>query len=257
MAAEARHRLREQQPEEDVTVANLPYIEEAERLVEETAVSARELPSREELRLVSRRSDRNRTVTIAVVALIATLALGFSAWNDQRIDRTAADTVANQQAVEAVNRSISELRAAGVPENELPPPVVAEPGQSVDVNAIIAATTATILAKIRTDPQFRGTAGLNGLEGPLGPIGPMGPAGPRGEQGERGLQGEEGDEGPQGPAGPQGAAGEQGPAGPQGAQGQQGDKGGQGDQGPEGPAGPTGPEGPAGPPGVPLLRGPF
>lgn len=121
------------------------------------------LPTRGDLDRVSRRSDRNRRVTIAIVALIAITALIVGYFNSRDLDEVSTATAINTGSIETLNQARNELRASGVPENELPPAITVLPGAPVDVDALVAATQATILATIRTDPQFRGAAGVSGV----------------------------------------------------------------------------------------------
>lgn len=213
--------------------------------LEASAQEAELLPTRDDLRRSNRRSDRNRDITIATVALIAIIAVAFSYFNSEQIDDLSTATAINTGSIEALDDAREDLRAAGVPESELPPPLVINDTEPVDVDALVRATEATILARIRIDEEFRGVAGIPGKEGRMGPPGITPPCMSEPAQCE-GADGLMGPEGPQGPQGPQGIQGDQGP---QGLQGDEGPQGPQGPQGPEGPQGPQGNEGPQGPPG--------
>ena len=176
---------------------------EVEVLMADTAQRARELPSREDLRIVERRSDRKQQVTVAIALVLALCGIGLSLATAYRQGQTAAATVINASSIQALEQAREELRASGVPEQDLPPLATPLPGASVDIDALIDATTATILARIRTDPQFRGQAGLPGPPGP--PCDPtFNPActGPQGDPGVQGLPGEMGTPGPIGPQAP-------------------------------------------------------
>ena len=221
----------------------LTAIDQVEEILHDTVEEARNTPTRNELKLVSRKSDRNRNVGIALFMIISVVTLILSSWNTQRIAETSTTTAINSSSIRALQEARDTLRASGVPENELPPPVVqSDPSQPIDVNAIVQASAALVLAEIRTDPRYRGIAGAEGLpgdpcdpatdpgcQGPPGrdsdvpgPSGLPGDVGEQGPPGERGEQGERGDPGEQGPIGPQGPAGEQGPQGESGPAGEDG-----------------------------------
>lgn len=214
-------------------------MDQAIEILKDNAEHARSLPSKEDLRLNRRAGDRNRNITLIGVALIAVAALVFSSVNNSAINDTAAATAINTGSIKALNDARDQLRAAGVPESQLPPPVVINQSQPIDVDALVNATAATILAKIRTDPTYRGAAGLQGDVGPIGPGGVPGaapaclatPTACQGADGKPGAPGAPGIDGSQGPKGDQGDQGIQGIQGVQGIQGLQGDKGDAGDAG--------------------------
>lgn len=135
-----------------------PGLREAGRLLVRTVEGVQEKTDS-----AIRRSDRNRRMTITTAALLAIGSASASLWlapNVSASSETVEINRVNQETVQAVNQAISELRAAGVPEDQLPHPVVIDPRNPTDPNAIIQATTATILARIRTDPAFREAAGI-------------------------------------------------------------------------------------------------
>lgn len=193
---------------------------------------------KDEVARSNRRSDRNARVVIAIVALIALVSLGLGYNNFFGLRQVSEANAINTGSINTLNEAREELRRAGVPEQDLPRLIVLDPSKPVDVDALMEATSATILAKIRLDPTYRGIAGIPGPTGPSGAPGVSPTC--LGEFLEcRGAIGPEGPVGPGGPVGPEGPEGPAGPTGPAGA------------TGPTGPAGPQGPEGPAGAPACP------
>lgn len=216
MASDGAHSLR------------LPLQRDVETLMTETIDQARELPTVDDLDRVDRRRRRSQTVTIAIVALIAIIGVVWGYLNSQ----TIAATQLNAASVQALDDVRTQLRAQGVPESQLPPPVTVVSGPEVDVNAIVQASSALVLAQIRNDPKFKGQPGIPGQ--PCQPTTPacVGPAGTNGEPGKDGAQGDAGTPGSS-------PACLSTPDACQGAQGAKGDQGDKGDQGVAGPPGPT------------------
>lgn len=218
----AKHHFHPWEPEDQLAeVTPLPqFLEEAEHLITEMETDdGKQVASKKDLRLLRNKTDRARTVTIAVVALIAIGALILGYFNSGSLAATRAETAINTGSAKALTQAIDELRASGVPENQLPVAPVIDPAEPVDVDGLINATVATVLAKIRTDPAYRGATGLAGANGADG-MSPecltdisrcVGATGPQGIQGVQGIPGV------QGPIGPQGAQGDPGPAGADGS----------------------------------------
>lgn len=175
--------------------------------------SAQQVPTRGDLARVENKSDRNRGIAIAVAILIGLASLGYNFFNTTQIAETAAESQLNRESIETLRLVREQLRESGVPEAELPPPVEENTGGGVDLNAIVQATAAIVLADIRTDPRYRGPIGPDGLpcdpERDLRCIGPEGPEGAPGEPGSDSpcvdnvalCQGPMGDPGSAGPAG--------------------------------------------------------
>lgn len=168
------------------TTHNVP--DEVGKLVTETLAEVKKLPTSQQVAWARRSSDRNRTVIILSVALMTILSLGLGSLLFPRIMKAETAIAFNTSAIEALQEARLKLRASGVPEADLPPPVVIQ-GHDVDVEAIIRATEATVLAKIRTDPKYRGAAGIPGPSGKPGINGQPGPPGKQGEKGDAGPPG--------------------------------------------------------------------
>lgn len=219
--------------EETASIHRLPM----ERVADYFENVVSEVPSKRDLYRDNRKRVRTATVTICIVGLIAigSLILGYS--NAQQVGVVAAGQAINTGSIEALSQARDQLRAAGVPEAQLPAPIVIQQGEPVDVDALVQATTATIVAKIRTDPNFRGQSGIDGLNGNDGATPPciflpnmckgdqgipgtVGPAGPAGVAGQAGPAGVQGDQGVAGERGPMGLTGDTGPIGPKGDIGQ-------------------------------------
>lgn len=232
----AQHRLAEPLEPPDIltdeTLAEVIPLRQACELAEQMASEAESFPDVDrKIEQAKKNSDRNRTITICVVALIAIIAVITAGWNAQRIAENESAVTLNGASIEAYGRAIEELRRAGVPEDQLPPPLppAGAPADEVDVNAIIQASSAAALVKMRTDPQFRGQAGLPGVNGapcdpsqnPLcrGPEGAEGVAGQPGTPGTPGTPGAPGDEGTPGTPGEDGIDGTDGKDGDDGADG--------------------------------------
>jgi hypothetical protein len=105
-------------------------------------------------------------ITICIVMLIALAALGAVFWTFPKIAYAQAQTALNSQAIEALQQAREDLIASGVPEKDIPPAlnIPANPAE-VDVDSIIKAAAASVLAQIRNDPAYRGQDGVMGLPG--------------------------------------------------------------------------------------------
>jgi hypothetical protein len=182
---------------------------------------AQEMPTKRDIKRQERRRKRTATVTVALVALIAVVGLVLGGWNTRKIGQVAASDAINAGSIEALQQARDELRASGVPEAQLPAPIVIREGEPVDVDALVAATTATIIAKIRTDPNFRGASGIDGLNGIDGATPPclFLPNMCKGDPGEKGDPGDKGDQGDQGIPGINGTNGTNGTDGVNGTNG--------------------------------------
>ncbi|MGE3487457.1 MAG: hypothetical protein AB7L09_22275 [Nitrospira sp.] len=75
---------------------------EAERIVEDTARQVRELPSRNELKRVERKSDRNRTVTLSLALILAVTAVLLSILTAWQQGKQAAATAINSSAIDSL-----------------------------------------------------------------------------------------------------------------------------------------------------------
>lgn len=176
------------------------FAEEVDALMSENVRQLRQLPTQADLKAVSNKADRGVTVAVAAGILLGIVAILISLFTAYQQGKTAAATVINSSSIQALERARDELRASGVPEQDLPEILPPEPGAPVDIDALVNATTATILAKIRNDPAFRGAAGLPGDPGaPCDPaVNPL-CTGPKGDKGDQGISGNQGDDGPMGP----------------------------------------------------------
>lgn len=169
------------------TIHHLPVAEQVAVLMDDTQ---QQYPTRADLNRVERKSGRNRTVTIAVVALIAIAALVFGYFNSTAISQATTVGQLNTASIDALSKAREELKAQGVPEADLPVVPTVVSGPDVDVNSIVQAASALVLADIRTDPAFRGPTGLTGQAGlPCDPIAQPLCRGPAGERGIEGVQG--------------------------------------------------------------------
>lgn len=171
--------------------------------------SAQSVPTRSELNRVEHKSDRNRTIAIALAILIGLASLAYNVFNTSQIAETAAESQLNSESIEALRLVRDQLRESGVPESELPPEIPpTDVDGGVDLSAIVQATAAIVLADVRSDPRYRGPQGPDGL--PCDPVFDercIGPEGAEGEPGEPGADSPcvadiEACRGPQGPAGP-------------------------------------------------------
>lgn len=206
------------------SIDRIPVQRKVERLMNDTVAEVRQMPTRKDLARLDRRRQRSQTITVAIVAFIAIIGVLWGYFNSQ----TIAATQLNSASVQALDDVRTQLRAQGVPESQLPPPVTVVSGPDVDVNAIVQASSALVLAKIRSDPAYRGTPGLPGQ--PCQPTTPacVGAVGDKGIPGDPGLT----------PACVSTINACQGPPGVKGDQGEQGVKGDKGDT-VVGPSGPT------------------
>ena len=158
-----------------------------------------------------------------LLALIALAVLGgyIFTWF---VSRDVATNAARQEllrgTVAGLEQANVERERAGLP--QIP---IQEVIANLDQDGIVSAVTTTVLARIESDPRFRGPAGSQGtpgLPGAAGTPGAAGEAGANGEQGAPGLNGTDG------------APGEPGAPGTPGANGDKGDKGDKGDPGASG-----------------------
>lgn len=192
--------------------------ERVEELMDDTTKKVRQLPSRAMVDRVDRRRQRGNLVTVLIVALIAITGV---VWG-YRNSRDIATTQLNSASIQALNDVRTELKARGVPESQLPPTPTVMPGPEVDVNAIVQATLALVLAEVRSDPQYRGPTGTPGLNGqPCDPVVNVKCVGPPGNNGSDGSNGVDGQSPPclSTPAQCQGADGRPGANGADGAPG--------------------------------------
>jgi hypothetical protein len=215
------------------------FLDKAEDLIPEMASQT---ATKDDLKRTERKGSRNRTVAICVVALLCFFSILFNILNSERITDNATVTAINTGAIDQLNKARADLLASGVPEDQLPPPVSIDAEAPVDVDALVQAATATVLAQIRTNPDYRGAAGIPGPAGPQGdsPACLFTPGSCRGQDGANGQAGQAGLPGSQGDPGLPGQNGVKGNAGVQGDKGEKGDKGDPGEVGPAGPAGPKG-----------------
>lgn len=177
--------------------------------------------TKQQLKLSLRGVFRAMRVTIAIVALIALSALGTAIYVLPKVATTQSQTDLNTASLNAYGEAIEELRRQGVPENQLPPALPASPTDELDVNAIVQASAATVLARIRTDPAFRGQPGRPGdpcnpnvdplCQGPRGEPGTNGTNGTNGTDGINGINGTDGKDGQDGQNGQDGAPGKDAP----------------------------------------------
>lgn len=213
--------------------SNLSVLDQAEQVLNNAAQHAQLVPTVEYIKRVERKSDRNRNVVIAVVLLISILGLVIGTLAYTQGVKNAAQLSVNDSALKTYNEAIVELRAQGVPEDQLPPPPIlaADPGagQSVNVDGLIDAASAKVLAEVRGNPAYRGANGLGGPGGPVGP--PCNPninpdcVGPGGAQGQPGTPGSNGTNGVDGTNGTDGTNGANGVDGAPGGEGPKGDTG--------------------------------
>lgn len=206
-------------PLERDVICDLSVLDQADRVLAEAAQNVQKMPTYEYVKKVERRSDRNRNVVIAVVLLISIIALvvGSIAYSDGV--RNATQISINETALDTYNEAIQELRAKGVPESELPPPPAQPTGSAeVDVDGLIEATSAKVIANIRNNPALTGPMGDRGPAGePCDPaINPacVGPEGDEGQPGKPGTSGTPGTPGTPGSPGTPGGEGPKGDAGP-------------------------------------------
>lgn len=151
---------------------------------------------------------------VGIVAWMLWLLIGLQDRADEgeqaRVALQEANTVqdstiaAQQQALEAANRRLTNAGEQPVPVPEMPEPVPGPPGE-VGERGPAGPPGASIVGP-------RGLRGLAGVDGKDGKS-IVGPAGPPGVDGKDGAAGQPGPQGPAGPAGPVGPRGEQGPQG--------------------------------------------
>jgi hypothetical protein len=157
---------------------------QVEDLLGDTVNRVRQLPTRQDLDRVSNKSARNRTIAICVALSLGIVSVIISVLTAYNQGQTAAAAAINASSIQALQQARDELRRSGVPEESLP--AVPLPNQPmINTDALVDATTALVLAKIRTDPKFRGETGADGMPCDptvypecIGPKGDPGPAGP-------------------------------------------------------------------------------
>lgn len=164
--------------------------------------------TKQQLKLSMRGVFRAMRVTIAIVALIALSALATAIYVLPKVATTQSQTELNTASLNAYGEAIDELRRQGVPESQLPPALPASPTDELDVNAIVQASAATVLAHIRSNPAFRGQPGTPGQ--PCNPNAEPLCQGPRGEPGTNGTNGVNGVDGADGKDGENGQNGQDG-----------------------------------------------
>lgn len=193
-----------------------PPLEQARIVLSEMSDEMGNLPTRTEVERTNRRSDRNRNIAVALSMIIAIGAAIAVAVFVPRLVKVETTTALNTSSIEAYQEAIQQLRASGVPESQLPPPLpaAAANGEEVDVNSVVQAAAAIVLARVRTDPAYRGEPGGVGAAGAVGPpCDPVNPAcrGPEGAVGTNGTNGIDGKDGTNGTNGLNGADGKDAP----------------------------------------------
>jgi len=172
-----------------------------------------------------------------LLALIALAVLGgyIFTWF---VSRDVATNAARQEllrgTVAGLEQANVEREAAGLPQIPIQDVIA-----NLDQDGIVSGVTTTVLARIESDPRFRGPVGAGGLPGVPGA---PGSAGTPGAAGSAGADGAPGTSGLNGADGLPGATGAPGANGTNGADGQPGPAG------PPGPAGSQGASGATGPP---------
>lgn len=168
-----------------------PVLDEAEAILDEAIKHAPELATKDDVKRGERKSDRNRTIILCGVALIAILAFIGAGYAIERSNVNSAQTAVNTSALKTYDQAIAELRAQGVPEEQLPPPPVTPTDtQEIDVDGLVTAASAKVLAQIRNDPNFTGQRGPEGA--PCDPLVNPSCQGPAGANGTNGIDGENG-----------------------------------------------------------------
>jgi len=156
----------------------------------------------------------------------------YSLWGRQSATEVAVSAL--RQQAEQFKQQGDQANAQLAQRGQSPVPIP-NPGSTDDINVIVAAATAKVLASL---PDLHPTAAQLGqavaqymAANPVSPLSPSpsqiaaslagyfatnppppGPTGPTGPSGARGAPGVTGEPGPTGPAGPEGPAGPPGPA---------------------------------------------
>lgn len=174
----------------------------------------------------SREREIRRRWNKVLLGLIALAVLGgyIFTWF---VSRDVATNAARQEllrgTVAGLEQANVERERAGLPQIPIQDVIA-----NLDQDGIVSAVTTTVLARIESDPRFRGPVGAAGLPGvpgapgTAGTPGAAGSAGADGVQGAPGAAGLPGANGIDGANGTNGADGSPGPAGPAGAQGSPG-----------------------------------
>jgi hypothetical protein len=164
-----------------------------------------------------------------LLALIALAVLGgyIFTWFVSR------DVATNAARQELLRGTVAGLEQANVERAEagLPQIPIEDVIANLDQDGIVSAVTTTVLARIESDPRFRGPSGAEGVPGAPGLPGTSGTPGAAGQAGANGINGTNGANGTDGLPGPSGSAGIQGDKGDKGDTGVKGDKGDTGAQG--------------------------
>lgn len=236
--SESRHRLRPDHPE----YVDMPLLSgsESQNWSGETALldtddddpirqsliqvehdldnAATAIVTREELERLVNQSRRRGNIIIALLVLTICGSYLLSYLNARSIEAVTQDLAISATREALFDASLKQLQEANADREEaglppIPPPLTNGSSYAIPDGAIIDAVASTVIARISSDPEFRGAVGV---PGPPGKDGATGPAGPEGEVGQPGPPGPQGPAGPQGPEGPKGAKGDQGDQGPPG-----------------------------------------
>lgn len=200
------------------------------------AESAKDLPTKRQVRRVATESRRRSSIAVLLSSLlaaaIALTALGWTSVNSRAIADNTARAAITEQSIHSLQDANKQLAARGLPQIPVP-----SQGQTIDVNGLVNSVSALVLADVERDPRFRGPEGAAGAPGHEGATGHTGEQGKPGSEGPGGLNGEtpvptvtsDGHlvfttslwvhdlgsvVGPKGEKGDKGDQGEQGPAGP-------------------------------------------
>jgi hypothetical protein len=185
--------------------------------VQDVQTEALRVPTQLGLDREEGRRKRHRKIVAALILLALLGSYLFTYFVAQQQGAQGARAELLEASIASLQQENARRASVGLPPINVPPP-------AVNTDAVIDSVTTAVIAKITSDPRFRGPAGqsIMGPQGQQGPMGPQGIPGERGERGERGLPGLPGLPGERGLPGEKGEPGERGPEGPQGPQGPQG-----------------------------------
>lgn len=190
----------------------LTPLQEVESLFVETIEQARALPTKDDMRETRRQGARNRNVAIVISLVISVLGLLIGGLALNRAVRVETAIQLSDASIESLRKANQELEARGLPPIDVITPADSSP-ERVDVDEIVQAAAATLLARIRDDPAFRGPVGAVGPQGlPCRSTDPVcvGPPGEDGKDGKPGVDGIDGIDGTDGTDGIDGINGQPG-----------------------------------------------
>jgi hypothetical protein len=167
-----------------------------------------------------RARKRGQKVLLALIALAVLGGYIFTWFVSRDVATQAARQELLRGTVAGLEQANVERAAIGLPQIPIEDVIA-----NLDQDGIVSAVTTTVLARIESDPRFRGPSGAEGVPGSPGLPGTAGTPGAAGQAGTNGTPGTNGQPGSVGLPGTDGANGTNGVDGRNGIDGKNGNDG--------------------------------